>query len=77
MHIPKFSGFSYLRHSGIGRSSLSFTEIEAMFKPTLTDGLLLYNGYTTDRKGDFISLAMRQAHLEFQFDLGTGPAVIR
>jgi hypothetical protein len=38
---------------------------------------MLYNGYTNDRKGDFISLAMREGHIEFQFDLGTGPGVLR
>jgi len=41
------------------------------------DGLILYNGYNTDGTGDFISLALRNGTLEYRFDLGTGPAVIR
>ena len=48
-----------------------------MFKPEDRDGMLLYNGYTTDRMGDFISLGLVDGYVEFRFDLGTGPAVIR
>ncbi|KAJ8305764.1 hypothetical protein KUTeg_016309 [Tegillarca granosa] len=77
VHIPKFSGHSYLRYPGLQRTTLSFTEIELVFKPSNGDGLILYNGYTNDRKGDFISLAMNEGHLEFRFDLGTGHGVIR
>ena len=56
---------------------MSFTEIEMIIKPTSPDGLIIYNGYTLDRKGDFVMLAMSGGHLEFRFDLGTGPAIIR
>ena len=48
-----------------------------VFKPTDKDGMLFYNGYTTDRTGDFISLGLVNGYVEFRFDLGTGPAVIR
>ena len=77
MHIPEFGGHSYLEYPGLDRSALSYTEIEMVFKPTTTEGVLLYNGFTHDRKGDFISIAMREGHMEFRFDLGTGPAIIR
>ncbi|KAL3869158.1 hypothetical protein ACJMK2_041871 [Sinanodonta woodiana] len=77
VHIPEFRGHSYLEYKGLGRSALSFLEIEIVFKPSGPDGLILYNGYTNDRKGDFVSLAMKKSYLEFKFDLGTGPAVIR
>ena len=56
---------------------LSYTEIEIVFKPMDRDGLILYNGYTEDRNGDFIALSMVNGHLEYRFDLGTGPAIIR
>ncbi len=56
---------------------LSFTEIELVFKTEDRSGLIIYNGYTTDRSGDFISLAMVDGYLEYRFDLGTGPAIIR
>ncbi|XP_053394807.1 pikachurin-like [Mercenaria mercenaria] len=77
VHIPEFQGHSYLEFEGLGRSALLFLEIEIVLKATKADGLILYNGYTLDRMGDFISLALQDGHLEFRFDLGTGPAIIR
>lgn len=77
VHIPEFQGHSYLEFEGLGRKALLFLEIELVFKATKADGLILYNGYTVDRMGDFISLALHGGHLEFRFDLGTGPAVLR
>ena len=77
VHIPEFSGHSYLEYPGLGRSSLLFLEIELVIKPTKPNGVILYNGYTKDRQGDFISLTMVQGHLEFRFDLGTGPGILR
>ncbi|GFR68605.1 pikachurin-like [Elysia marginata] len=77
VHIPHFSGHSYVELAGLQRSVLSYTEIELVFKPTSYDGTILYNGYSQDRRGDFISLAMDGGHLVFRFDLGTGPAELR
>lgn len=77
VHIPHFSGHSFLEFPGLNRSVLAYTEVEIVFKPTSTEGLVLYNGFSRDRKGDFLSLAMKDGHLEFRFDLGTGPAEIR
>ncbi|KAL8612700.1 hypothetical protein ACOMHN_025351 [Nucella lapillus] len=77
VRIPRFNGHSHLEFKGLGRSVLAFTELEVVVKPEGRDGLILYNGYTHDRKGDFISLSLRQGYAEFSFDLGTGPAVIR
>ena len=68
---------SYVQYIGLRRTVLSFAEIEVVFKADEANGLILYNGYTTDRSGDFISLALADQYLEFRFDLGTGPAVIR
>lgn len=66
-----------LQYQGLGRTSLSYTEIEITFKPTSSEGLILYNGYTTNKLGDYIAILMREGFAEFQFDLGTGPAAIR
>ena len=77
VHIPEFSGHSYLEFEGLGRSSLLFLEVELVIKPVKANGVILYNGYRQDRQGDFLSLAMVQGHLEFRFDLGTGPAILR
>ena len=43
----------------------------------LADGLIIYNGQMDNGGGDFVSLAMRNGALEFKFDVGAGPAVIR
>ena len=77
VRVARFNGHSHLEFEGLGRSVLAFTEVEVVVKPETVDGLILYNGYQNDRKGDFISLTMRDGYLEFSFDLGTGPAVIR
>ena len=77
IHIPSFNGQSYLQYIGLRRALLAFANIELVFKATDPDGLILYNGYATDGTGDFISLALRNGSLEYRFDLGTGPAVIR
>ena len=77
MHIPKFGGHSYLMYEGLDRKVLSYTDIEIVLKPSHPEGLIIYNGYTHDRIGDFVSLAMKEGFLEFRFDLGTGPAVLR
>ena len=77
MDIPKFNGNSYLRFAGLSRSVLTSYSIEVVFLPTSGDGLLLYNGYSTDRTGDFLSLTLRNGFPEYCFDLGTGPAIVR
>ena len=75
--VPSFDGTSYLQFLGLRRTVLMFTEIEIVFKPSDKDGLLLYNGYRTDRTGDYIALSLRGGFLEFRFNLGTGPALLR
>lgn len=77
VRIPRFNGHSHLEYAGLGRTVLAFTELEAVIKPEAVDGMVLYNGYTLDRKGDFLALALRNGFVEFSFDLGTGPARIR
>ena len=42
-----------------------------------SEGLIFYNGQKSDGKGDFISLSLSDGYLEFRYDLGKGPAVIR
>jgi len=75
--VPFFGGHSFLQFTGLRRTVLTFAEIDVVFRPTDHDGLILYNGYSTDRSGDFLSLAMRDGYVEYRFNLGTGPAVIR
>ncbi|KAH3696364.1 hypothetical protein DPMN_083828, partial [Dreissena polymorpha] len=77
VHIPEFQGHSYLELKGLGRTALLFLDIEIVFKAESPNGLIVYNGYTLDRVGDFISLALDGGFIEYRFDLGTGPAIIR
>ena len=77
IHVPEFTGNSYLQFIGLRRTVLSYTDVEIVLKPLDKDGLIFYNGYTTDRSGDFISLGLVDGFVEFTFDLGTGPAKIR
>lgn len=72
-----FDGTSFLQFIGLQRTVLSFTEIEIIIKPTRQDGLIFYNGYSKDRTGDFVSLALKNGYVEYRFDLGTGPAYLR
>jgi Laminin G domain len=72
-----FDGASFLQFIGLQRTVLSFTEFEVILKPTSRDGLIFYNGYSKDRTGDFLSLALKNGYVEYRFDLGTGPAYLR
>lgn len=51
--------------------------LEVVFLARGPSGLILYNGQKSDGKGDFVSLALRDQHLEFRYDLGKGAAAIR
>nr|KAF6503769.1 agrin [Rousettus aegyptiacus] len=51
--------------------------LDVVFLARGPSGLLLYNGQKTDGRGDFVSLALRDRHLEFRYDLGKGAAVLR
>lgn len=46
-----------------------------IIKPQLEDGLLLYSGH--HEYGDYILLCLNMGFVEFSFDLGSGPAVVR
>ncbi|XP_070563063.1 pikachurin-like [Ptychodera flava] len=77
IHIPSFSGTSYMTYEGLNNTKLSYLEVEIIFRPRTPNGLILYDALRTDTTGDFISLAMSGGHLEFRFDCGTGPAIVR
>jgi dystroglycan 1 len=44
---------------------------------TVEDGLLMYSAQSNNGDGDFTALSIKDGHLEFQYDTGTGPALIR
>ncbi|CAH1774180.1 unnamed protein product, partial [Owenia fusiformis] len=74
---PSFSNGSHISFPTLQDATLK-SEIVMMFKlNSLSDGILLYNGQKNDGYGDFISLAVKDGKIEFRFDSGSGPAVIR
>ncbi|CAM9797951.1 unnamed protein product, partial [Bubo scandiacus] len=51
--------------------------VEAEFLPLAPDGLLLFSAGKAAPVEDFVALAMAGGHLEFRYELGSGPAVLR
>lgn len=54
---------------------VSFLYLQIIIKPQQEDGLLLYSGH--HEYGDYISLCINMGFVEFSFDLGSGPAIVR
>uniref|UniRef100_A0A4W4G296 Agrin n=1 Tax=Electrophorus electricus TaxID=8005 RepID=A0A4W4G296_ELEEL len=79
-YIPFFSGDSYLELKGLhsyGNDLRHKVSMTVVLLANDSNGMIFYNGQKTDGKGDFISLALNDGILEFRYDLGKGPAVIR
>ncbi|XP_037397457.1 agrin isoform X6 [Pygocentrus nattereri] len=79
-YIPYFNGESYLELKGLHLYNHDLRQKVSMTVVLLandSNGMIFYNGQKTDGKGDFISLALNDGILEFRYDLGKGPAVIR
>jgi dystroglycan 1 len=78
INVPNFNTSSYIAYPTI-RDPLLSVQLNLTFKATsLSDGLLLYNAYETSGSGDFIALSIQDGgHLVFQFDTGSGPAILR
>ncbi|XP_030622895.1 agrin [Chanos chanos] len=79
-YIPFFSGDSYLELKGLhlyGHDLRQKVSMTVVLLANDSNGMIFYNGQKTDGKGDFISLALNDGILEFRYDLGKGPAVIR
>ncbi|KFQ95714.1 Basement membrane-specific heparan sulfate proteoglycan core protein, partial [Nipponia nippon] len=51
--------------------------VEAEFLPLAPDGLLVFSAGKAAPVEDFVALAMAGGHLEFSYELGSGPAVLR
>ncbi|KAJ8360757.1 hypothetical protein SKAU_G00172820 [Synaphobranchus kaupii] len=79
-YMPFFGGDSYLEMKGLhnyGHDLQEKVNMTVVFLANDSNGLIFYNGQKDDGKGDFISLALNDGILEFRYDLGKGPAVIR
>ncbi|NXO13306.1 AGRIN protein, partial [Oriolus oriolus] len=78
--LPEFNGFSYLELNGLQSfvpDLQNKMSMEVVFLARSPSGMIFYNGQKTDGKGDFVSLALHEGHLEYRYDLGKGAAVLR
>ncbi|XP_038076283.1 basement membrane-specific heparan sulfate proteoglycan core protein-like isoform X2 [Patiria miniata] len=76
VYEPAFTGNSFIAYGGL-QESLRQVQIAMMFKPQSTeDGILMFNGQNHRGQGDYIALVIRSGRLVFQYDSGTGPAII-
>uniref|UniRef100_A0A0A1XN49 Pikachurin n=1 Tax=Zeugodacus cucurbitae TaxID=28588 RepID=A0A0A1XN49_ZEUCU len=75
LQVPAFNGSSFLRYAPLGDSALIWLELKVILKAEQPDGLILYSG--SEKHGDFIALSLSVGFVEFVFDLGSGPAIVR
>ena len=70
--LPDFDGDAYLELPTLENVGVSFG-LEVWFLTRSTDGVLLYNGQSVVG-GDFIALNIKDGHVEFTYNLGSGLA---
>jgi len=75
--MPAVNGTGYLRFAGLRNYVPYPTSIEILFKASYSSGLILYSGAAGDRLGDFVSIALVDGYVDYRFDLGSGPAMLR
>ncbi|KAH8865891.1 Basement membrane-specific heparan sulfate proteoglycan core protein [Schistosoma japonicum] len=75
--IPSYSGHSYTEYIGLSGTSSSFTTLELQFRPIKPDGLILYEGYSHDSRGDFLAIILVNGYVVVAFDLGSGSAFLK
>ncbi|XP_058499960.1 agrin isoform X3 [Solea solea] len=79
-YMPQFNGDSYLELKGLhlyGHDLRQKVSMTVVLMANDSNGVIFYNGQKSDGKGDFISLSLNNGILEFRYDLGKGPAIIR
>ena len=72
---PAFDGTAYIEMPRLQAYTRLTLEIE--FKTFEINGILLYNGQTLSGEGDFTSLAIKDSHIEFRYNLGSGTVILR
>ena len=73
--VPEFDGDSYLELPTLENVGTSFA-IEVWFLARSPDGVLLYNGQGSGG-GDFVAINLKDGHLEFVYNLGSGLCTLR
>ncbi|XP_067139289.1 agrin-like isoform X1 [Centruroides vittatus] len=75
LEVPAFSGNSYIEMHRLQAYTRLSLELE--FRTFSNNGILLYNGQTSTGAGDFVSLAVKDGYVEFRYNLGSGPVILR
>jgi len=74
---PSFNRTSYIAYETLS-DALMETQIHMKIKPTsVEDALLFYSAFSEDGNGDYIAITIKDRHVEFRYDSGSGPAIIR
>ena len=74
IQTPAFNATSYLQYNP-HLFDPPLTIVSLRFNPSSPNGLIFYYGdHTLNR--DFFSIAMIQQHVEYRYNLGSGPAVL-
>ncbi|XP_052760298.1 basement membrane-specific heparan sulfate proteoglycan core protein-like isoform X2 [Mya arenaria] len=74
---PYFNRTSFISYAPVDNVPFA-NNIELEFKPqSLQDGIIMYEGDNEDGSGDFLAIVQKDGYLEFRFDTGSGPAIVR
>ncbi|XP_062598285.1 basement membrane-specific heparan sulfate proteoglycan core protein-like, partial [Saccostrea cucullata] len=74
---PQFNGSSFSSYDPI-RNARFQMKIEMEIKPqSLDNGLVLYSGQNEDGSGDYVVILIKDGYLEFRYNTGSGPAVMK
>ena len=69
---PSFNRTSYIAYETLS-DALMETQIHMKIKPTsVEDALLFYSAFSEDGNGDYIAITIKDRHVEFRYDSGSG-----
>ena len=74
---PAFNRTSFISYPPAEDALFSMTLYIEFKRYSLRDGIIVYEGNNRDGSGDFMSIIKKDGYLEFRFDTGSGPAIIR
>ena len=74
---PSLSKDSYLAYP-TPKNHVRKMSLKIKLKPKkIEDGLIVYSAQNHDGQGDFTSIAIKNKTIEFRFDTGSGPAILK
>ncbi len=76
VEVPSFDDRAFVELRPLPKVEHKFS-LEVEFRPLAADGVILFAQQSLDGTGDFISLALRGGRVEFRYELGDGPALLR